>query len=55
MENIGTSKKAATDYKYVKKNYYELASEKQKKAMFDFAEEYKQFINNCKTEREANE
>lgn len=55
MENIGTSKKAATDYKYVKKNYYELASEKQKKAMFDFAEEYKQFINNCKTEREAND
>lgn len=55
MENIGTNKKVATDYKYLKKNYYEVASAKEKKQIFDFAEGYKNFINNCKTEREAND
>ncbi|HIZ09216.1 MAG TPA: aminopeptidase [Candidatus Borkfalkia avicola] len=38
---------------YDKKNYFETASEEEKKAMFAFAEEYKAFLDEAKTEREA--
>ena len=55
MENIGTEKKQAVDYKYVKKNYFDVADESTKKSIFDFAEHYKAFLDECKTEREAND
>ena len=38
---------------YKKKNYYETASEEEKKAIFAFAEDYKAFLDAAKTEREA--
>ncbi len=38
---------------YKKQNYYEVADEKERKAIFDYAEEYKQFLDAAKTEREA--
>ena len=52
------SKKAAEDTKYSnliynKANYYEKATEKEKKQIFEFAEGYKTFISECKTEREC--
>ena len=41
------------EYEYKRKNYYEEADEKELKAIFDYAEGYKHFLNNSKTEREA--
>lgn len=38
---------------YHKKNIYESSSEEELKKIFDFAEGYKSFLNNCKTEREC--
>ena len=38
---------------YHKKNIYESASEEELKKIFNFAEGYKSFLNNCKTEREC--
>ncbi len=38
---------------YKKQNYYEQASEKERKEIFDYAEGCKDFLNYCKTEREA--
>lgn len=38
---------------YTKRNYFEVASEQEKKAMFEYAEGYKQFLDNGKTERES--
>ncbi len=38
---------------YEKKNYFLTASEEEKKAMFDYAEGYKSFLDAAKTEREA--
>lgn len=38
---------------YKKENYYEKANDKEKEAIFDFAEKYKNFLNECKTEREC--
>ena len=38
---------------YEKKNYYETASEAERKAMYDYAEGYKRFLDDAKTEREA--
>ena len=38
---------------YHKKNIYESSSEEELKKIFNFAEGYKGFINNCKTEREC--
>ena len=38
---------------YDKKNYFEVASEEEKKAMFGYAEGYKAFLDAAKTEREA--
>ncbi len=55
MENIGTEKKQAVDYKYVKKNYFDVADESTIKSIFDFAEHYRAFLDECKTEREAND
>ncbi len=38
---------------YKRKNYYEIASEEEKKEIFDYAEGYKAFLDAAKTEREA--
>lgn len=38
---------------YKKKNYYEVANETERKAIFDYAEGYKAFLDRAKTEREA--
>ena len=38
---------------YKKESYYEKADDEEKKRIFDFAERYKSFINECKTEREC--
>lgn len=38
---------------YHKRNIYESASEEELKKIFNFAEGYKSFLNNCKTEREC--
>lgn len=38
---------------YKKKNYYEVASAEEKKEIFSFAEDYKKFLDEAKTEREA--
>ena len=41
------------DLAYEKKNYFETASEEERRAMFAYAEGYKAFLNEAKTEREA--
>lgn len=38
---------------YEKKNYFTVASKEERKAIFDYAEGYKTFLDNAKTEREA--
>ena len=38
---------------YEKKNYFTVASNEERKAIFDYAEGYKTFLDNAKTEREA--
>ena len=38
---------------YKRTNVYEMADEKTMKAIFDYAEGYKKFLGECKTEREA--
>ncbi len=38
---------------YKKRNYYEIASESERRAIFDYAENYKAFLDAAKTEREA--
>ena len=53
MENIGSDKQKVESYRYVKRNYFELASKQEEKEIFDFAENYKEFMTKCKTEREV--
>ena len=54
MENLGVNnKKEAVDFSYVKKNFYECADKKTLSKLDDFADEYMQFLNDCKTEREC--
>lgn len=55
MENIGSDKQKVESYRYVKRNYFELASKQEEKEIFDFAENYKEFMTKCKTEREVND
>ena len=50
-KSIGKKKQEALAYK--KKNYYETASQEEKKEIFDYAEGYKAFLDAAKTEREA--
>ena len=40
-------------YAYKKKSAWEIFTKEQIKTVFDFAEEYKKFLNSSKTEREA--
>lgn len=41
------------DYEYTRKNYFKEADENERKAIFDYAEGYKQFLFTSKTERGA--
>ena len=41
------------EFEYKRKNYYKEASEEELKKIFDYAEDYKQFLFNSKTERGA--
>ncbi len=45
------TKKSA--YAYERKNVWTSVNETEKNIIFDFAEDYKRFMNNCKTERES--
>ena len=47
----GQKKQEALSYK--KKNYFETATDAERKEMFAYAEGYKAFLNAAKTEREA--
>jgi aspartyl aminopeptidase len=40
-------------YEYERKNIFKQADEKELKAIFDYAEDYKKFLDNSKTERDA--
>ena len=42
-----------SELSYKRKNVYELADEAKLKAIFEYAEGYRQFIDEGKTEREA--
>ena len=42
-----------SEYAYKKKSAWEILTKTQIKKAFDFAEEYKTFLNDVKTEREA--
>ena len=41
------------EYEYTRKNYFKEADEQERKAIFDYAEGYKQFLFTSKTERGA--
>ena len=51
MENIEKS----SNRRYTKKNIYELINDEEKNSIMSFSEEYKTFLDLCKTEREAND
>ncbi len=51
MENIEKS----SNRRYTKKNIYELINDQEKNSIMSFSEEYKTFLDLCKTEREAND
>ncbi len=50
-KTVGQLKQEELTYK--KKNYFEVASQEEKAAIFAYGEGYKQFLNAAKTEREA--
>ncbi len=50
-KTVGQKKQEELSYK--RKNYYETASDEERKAIYDYAEGYKTFLNAAKTEREA--
>lgn len=52
-EEKSTGKALQETLSYKKKNYYETASDAERKAMYAYAEGYKAFLDACKTEREA--
>ena len=52
-ENKSQGQARYDELAYVKKNYFEIASEEERTAMFDYAEGYKVFLDAAKTEREA--
>ena len=53
MAEKSKGKKLQEKLTYQKKNYYEVASAEEKKEIFAFAEDYKTFLDEAKTEREA--
>ena len=52
LEALGMTEKESK-YAYKKKSAWEILTKDQIKKAFDFSEEYKKFLNNAKTEREA--
>ena len=53
MSEKSKGKQKQEELSYKKKNYYETASKKELKEIFDYAEGYKAFLDAAKTEREA--
>lgn len=53
MSEKSEGQKIYDSLSYQKKNYYEIASKEEMKAIFDYAEGYKAFLDGAKTEREA--
>ncbi len=53
MSEKSKGQKLQEELSYKKKNYYETASKEEKKEIFAFAEDYKNFLDAAKTEREA--
>ncbi len=53
MSEKTKGQKLLKELSYKKQNYFEAASEEEKKAIFDYAEGYKAFLDAAKTEREA--
>ena len=47
------AKERYSELAYEKKNFFETASKKERKAMYAYAEGYKAFLDAAKTEREA--
>lgn len=53
MADKSKGQKLQEELSYVKANYFEKADAKERKAIFDYAEGYKHFLDVAKTEREA--
>ncbi len=53
MADKSKGQKLQEQLSYTKKNYFELADEKERKEIFEYAEGYKHFLDQAKTEREA--
>ena len=53
MKEKSKGQKRAEELSYKKKNYFEVASKEERKAIFAYAEGYKAFLDEAKTEREA--
>jgi len=53
MSEKSAGQRKMEELSYKKTNYYEVADEKERKAIYDYAEGYKQFLDAAKTEREA--
>ena len=52
LEALGMTEKESK-YAYKKKSAWDILTKDHIKKAFDFSEEYKKFLNNAKTEREA--
>lgn len=52
-KKVSKTKEEQNKLCYKKKNYYEEASDKERKLIFDYAEGYKKFLDSGKTERES--
>ena len=53
MKELSKGQKLAKELAYEKKNYFSKAKQEELNNCFSFAEDYKKFLNNSKTEREA--
>lgn len=51
--SYGVKKMSVPDLKYQRKNVWSVVSDREKEAIMRFAEDYKAFLNNAKTEREV--
>ena len=53
MSEVSMGKEMLEKLSYTKKNVFEEASSEKIKQIFDYAEGYKNYLDNSKTEREA--
>jgi len=53
MKKTDKSEELRKKLTYQRKNFWEIASAKEVKSAFDFAQNYKKFLNLCKTDRET--